>query len=106
MLVFWPIYIIGFYYGVANKIPPIAAIQSFTFYAFSIGYGLRAEVDISGRRPKKALDYANREGLEQVLILGENELAWGKIRLKFMQDGREEDVALEQLIEKHPIWFL
>nr|WP_276624523.1 His/Gly/Thr/Pro-type tRNA ligase C-terminal domain-containing protein [Syntrophomonas wolfei] len=65
--------------------------------------GLRAEVDISGRRLKKALDYANREGLKQVLILGENELAPGKIRLKFMQDGREEDVALEQLIGKHLI---
>ncbi|ABI69575.1 histidyl-tRNA synthetase [Syntrophomonas wolfei subsp. wolfei str. Goettingen G311] len=61
------------------------------------------EVDISGRRIKKALDYANREGLQQVLILGGNELASGKIRLKFMQDGREEDVAFEQLIRKHPI---
>ncbi len=49
------------------------------------------------------MDYANREGLKQVLILGENELAPGKIRLKFMQDGREEDVALEQLIGKHLI---
>lgn len=43
---------------------------------------LPTEVDISGRRLKKALDYANREGLKQVLILGENELASGKISLK------------------------
>ena len=49
------------------------------------------------------MDYSNREGLKQVLILGENKLASGKIRLKFMQDGREEDVALEQLIGKHLI---
>lgn len=62
--------------------------------------GIRTEVDISGRKLKKALEYANREGLKKVLILGENELASGKIRLKYMQDGREEEVGLEQLIKQ------
>lgn len=65
--------------------------------------GLRVELELAGRRLKKALDYANKENIPLVIILGENELASGSAVLRSMREGTEEVLSLaepEQVVEK------
>ncbi|HAP31633.1 MAG TPA: histidine--tRNA ligase [Firmicutes bacterium] len=59
--------------------------------------GIRVELEMGERRLKRSLDYANKEGIPFVLILGENELARGKIKLRRMADGEESDLPLHAL---------
>ena len=59
--------------------------------------GLRVEMEMSGKRLKKSLDYANKERIPYVLILGENELQQEKATLKYMQSGKEEKIPLAEL---------
>jgi histidyl-tRNA synthetase len=59
--------------------------------------GFNVEVEMSGKRLKRSLDYANKEGIPFVLILGENELQQNKIALKNMEDGKEERISLAEL---------
>jgi histidyl-tRNA synthetase len=63
--------------------------------------GIRVELELSGRRLKKALDYANRERIPLVLIYGENERDAGAVTLRDMRSGEERTVALagDRLIE-------
>ncbi len=66
--------------------------------------GWKVEMDISGRRLKKSLDYANKESFPFVLILGQNELENGIIKLRDMQSGTESDIKLQELetqLKKH-----
>ncbi|UYZ13228.1 His/Gly/Thr/Pro-type tRNA ligase C-terminal domain-containing protein [Brevibacillus sp. WF146] len=56
--------------------------------------GIRVELELSGRRLKKALDYANRERIPLVLIYGENERDAGAVTLRDMRSGEELTVAL------------
>ncbi|USG66378.1 histidine--tRNA ligase [Brevibacillus ruminantium] len=56
--------------------------------------GLRVEVELMGRRLKKALDYANKERIPLVLIVGENEMAAGKVVVRDMVRGEERLLSL------------
>lgn len=63
--------------------------------------GIRVELEMSGRRLKKALDYANKEGIPFVLIYGENELRNGTVVLRDMREGVEQAVptaTVEELL--------
>ena len=57
--------------------------------------GLRVSVETVKRKMKKSLDYANREGIPFVIILGENEAASGRIVCKAMQAHESKEFALE-----------
>lgn len=59
--------------------------------------GLRVEMELTGRRLKRSLDYANKEKIPYVLILGENELAAEEIKLRSMEGGAEESLPLQGL---------
>ncbi len=61
--------------------------------------GLNVEVEMSRKRLKRSLDYANKERIPYVLILGENELQQEKIAFKDMQTGKEEKIPLAELEE-------
>jgi histidyl-tRNA synthetase len=59
--------------------------------------GIRVEIDLTGKRLKKSLNYANNENVPFVLILGENELKDGAVTLKNMMDGYEKSIPLYEL---------
>ncbi|MDC0761299.1 histidine--tRNA ligase [Brevibacillus sp. AG] len=61
--------------------------------------GIRVELELTGRRLKKALDYANKEGVAFALIYGENEVNSGQVVVRDMREGTEQPVPLE-LVEK------
>lgn len=52
--------------------------------------GNRVEVEMSGKKLRKAMEKANRENIRKVIILGENEIQSGLYELKDMQTGEVE----------------
>ncbi|MDR7318314.1 histidine--tRNA ligase [Brevibacillus nitrificans] len=59
--------------------------------------GIKTELELSGRKLKKALDYANKEQIPLVLIYGENEVEKGAVVLRDMRKGDERTVPLALL---------
>lgn len=59
--------------------------------------GIRCELEMSGKRLKRALDYANKEGIPYVLIYGENEQRDGVIVIRDMKEGTEQTVPIGEL---------
>ncbi|MBR5742398.1 MAG: histidine--tRNA ligase [Clostridia bacterium] len=57
--------------------------------------GLRVSVETVRRKMKKSLDYANREGIPFVIILGENEASSGRIAVKAMAAHESREFDLE-----------
>lgn len=56
--------------------------------------GLKVDIDLSGRKVRKSLDYANKEGLPFVIILGENEITTKSYKLKQMKTGIETTIGI------------
>ncbi len=57
--------------------------------------GLRVEMDMTGRKLKKSLDYANKVNVSKVIIVGENEMNSGIIKIKDMKTGAEWESAID-----------
>ena len=73
-------------------------------WAFGTAHTLRSrgfavEVDHLSRSVKAQMRDANRVRAEQVIVVGERELASGAGRLKNMSTGEEKDVSLDRLLE-------
>lgn len=60
---------------------------------------LSADRDFMGRAPKSQFKAADRSGARFVAILGENELASGKISVKNMATSEQVEVPLEELVQ-------
>ena len=61
--------------------------------------GVRAEIYPDAAKMKKQMSYANAKGIPFVAIVGESELAEGKINLKNMTTGEQQLVSAEELVE-------
>ncbi|MBW3018865.1 histidine--tRNA ligase [Candidatus Woesearchaeota archaeon] len=59
---------------------------------------IRCDIDTKQRSPSKNLDYANKEGIPYVLIVGKKELDSKVIKLKDMKSGEESELALDKAI--------
>ena len=57
-------------------------------------YGYCAEYDLMGRGIKAQMKYANKIGAVYTVVLGDNELAEGKAKLKEMESGKETEILL------------
>ena len=55
--------------------------------------GLPVALEMTGRKLKKALDYANKENYKYVMILGEEEVKKEVIQLKIMGTGSSEEFS-------------
>lgn len=60
--------------------------------------GINVSIDLLEKGISKNLDYANRENIPYVLIIGNQELKSKKIKLKNMKTGKESLFTLSQLI--------
>lgn len=60
--------------------------------------GISAELYPDATKMKKQMSYADSEGIPFVAIIGETELAEGKIMLKDMKAGSQQLVTIEELI--------
>jgi histidyl-tRNA synthetase len=61
--------------------------------------GLAAQSDITGRSLRKNLEAQSSAGTRAVVILGENELASGTVKIKWMKTGEEAVAKIEELKE-------
>ena len=62
--------------------------------------GIRAELFPDACKMKKQMSYANAHNIPFVALVGENELAEGKVMLKNMETGEQQLVTPAELIEK------
>ncbi|MCR4404936.1 MAG: histidine--tRNA ligase [Candidatus Acetothermia bacterium] len=60
--------------------------------------GIRADMDLIGRGVSANLEYANAYAIPYVLLIGPDELAQGKLKLRDMVGGKEELVTLSEAI--------
>ena len=60
--------------------------------------GIRAEMDYERRSLKAQMRSANRVRARYVIVIGPDELAEGKIKLKDMSSGAEKHITLEEAI--------
>lgn len=57
--------------------------------------GLYAEFDVVGRGLRAQMKYADKLGAQYSVVLGDNEIAEGKVQLKNMKTGEQSEIALE-----------
>ncbi len=61
--------------------------------------GFSALTDICGRGLKAQMRYANKIGARYSVVLGDDELESGSIRIKNMQSGEEQEIAIDSICE-------
>ncbi|MCR4593564.1 MAG: histidine--tRNA ligase [Clostridiales bacterium] len=61
--------------------------------------GMCALFDTVGRGFKAQMKYANKIGAQYIIVLGDNEIETGNIRLKNMADGTEREMQLDDFYE-------
>jgi histidyl-tRNA synthetase len=67
--------------------------------AFSLrANGVIAEFDVMGRSVKAQMKFANKIGARFAAVLGESELAGGRVKIKDMNTGVEREILLESLM--------
>lgn len=59
--------------------------------------GFSVEVDMTGKKLKKSFEFANRENIPYVIVLGETELEEGRFNIKNMETGEENSVNLNDV---------
>ncbi|MCI1269376.1 MAG: histidine--tRNA ligase [Ruminococcus sp.] len=64
-------------------------------------YGYWAEYDVVGRGLKAQLKYANKIGAAFTVVLGDDELSSGKVKLKNMEKGEELELSLDDKFTEH-----
>lgn len=62
--------------------------------------GICADLEVTKRKLSKQLEYTSSMGTAYTMIIGEKEVAMGKIRLRNMIDGSEELLSLDEAIVK------
>ncbi|HTD81998.1 MAG TPA: His/Gly/Thr/Pro-type tRNA ligase C-terminal domain-containing protein, partial [Thermoplasmata archaeon] len=62
--------------------------------------GVSADIDLLGRGPSKNLDYADAIRSRLAVLVGEAELKKGRVAVKDLDSGKQEELALEALIAR------
>lgn len=62
--------------------------------------GIAAELYPDAVKIKKQMEYADKRKIRYVGIVGEEELKQGKVKLKDMNSGEQQDVVVRELIER------
>ena len=62
--------------------------------------GVKADVELTGRKIGKALDYADRLKVPYVVLIGKRDLAEGKITVRDMETGEQRTVEKESAVEE------
>ncbi|AJC71610.1 histidyl-tRNA synthetase [Thermococcus guaymasensis DSM 11113] len=62
--------------------------------------GVRADVELTGRKLRKALDYAGKLGVPYVVLIGKRDLAEGRVTVRDMETGEQRVVKKEGVVEE------
>lgn len=71
--------------------------------AMKLAYDLRlqgvgCEVDLAGRSFRAQMKYAGKAGIPYLAVLGDDEIANGRVNVKKMEDGSQTEVAISDLV--------
>lgn len=61
--------------------------------------GINSEADLLGRNFSNQMSYANRLGVEKVVIVGQKDLKEGKVTVKDMKTGEQKAVNKDKIVE-------
>ncbi|HLV61342.1 MAG TPA: His/Gly/Thr/Pro-type tRNA ligase C-terminal domain-containing protein, partial [Fredinandcohnia sp.] len=64
--------------------------------------GIRTEMDLRGGKLARQLARADKRGARFAVVIGGAELETGRVKLKRMETGEEEEIALDALVEE--VW--
>ena len=59
--------------------------------------GYKVELEMIDKKLKKSLDFANKEKIPYVIILGEDEIANNSFKVKDMFNNKEFEVSMNEL---------
>ncbi|QHJ71553.1 histidine--tRNA ligase [Planococcus halotolerans] len=59
--------------------------------------GISADMDFNGRKVKAQMKSADRKGAAYVIVIGETELESGKVALKYMATGEQQELEFEAI---------
>jgi histidyl-tRNA synthetase len=62
--------------------------------------GISVEIDNIGRSLKAQMKYANKLNVRYTIILGEDELKNGKVKMKNMDTGEESAIELDKIYDE------
>ena len=62
--------------------------------------GVNSEIYPSSAKMKKQMTFANNKGIKYVVLVGSNEMESGKLTVKNMETGEQENLTIEELIIK------
>lgn len=57
-------------------------------------------IEMNKRKIKKSFDYANKENIPYVIVLGENEIKENKITIKNMKESTQETLEVEEFLRR------
>ncbi len=73
--------------------------------AFSLRkQGIGCEIDLMNRSFRAQMKYAGKTGIPFLLVLGGDEIASGRAKLKAMADGTEKEVELTAVADAIRSW--
>lgn len=78
-------------------IPMGTKIESLNLACKLRNLGLKVEVEMEDKKLKKSLDFANKENIPYVIILGEDEVNNKSFKLKNMLENREDVISFDEL---------
>ena len=76
-------------------IPMNTGVESLRLADKLRSYGYNVEVEMKQRKLKKSLDFANRENIPYVIIIGEDEVTKNKVMVKDMVYGENFEISLD-----------
>ena len=62
--------------------------------------GINSEVYFDDKKLKAKFKYADRLKIPYVIVIGEDEINSGKLTIKNMETGEQEQLTVEKIIEK------
>ncbi|NJE62531.1 histidine--tRNA ligase [Thermococcus sp. 21S7] len=61
--------------------------------------GITADYELTGRKLRKALDYAGKLGVPYVVLVGKRDLAEGRVTIRDMESGEQRAVEKKKVVE-------
>ena len=61
--------------------------------------GINSEIYPQQSKLKKQMDYANKKSIPYVILIGSNEIETGKLTLRDMNSGKQEELTVDMIIE-------
>lgn len=81
----------------AYIIPISTQVEALNILTMLRRQGISSDIEMNSRKLRKSLEYAGKQGIPFVIIIGEDEMKIGKVKIKNMEEGKETEVMIDQI---------